>query len=237
MRKRGVSGSVPGRRFTNLVLESFGRGLTVEEIVDDLRSKHGEWSRCRRNILMIKVKNIVKSRSKDVEESNGVSKKKLKRDGDLCISSLSSDSSDDVTRFDITNDSLRDSYSDKSRKKNDVCSEEGSKGYDIEVKGPTFKDLGGLKGVLDELRFIVKLPLLCPDLVQAIGMKSISGLLLHGPPGCGKSTLACAIANEAGVPFYMVSAAELVSGVSGITSLLVSFTLVLLCSCSYSRLV
>ncbi|CAA7052267.1 unnamed protein product [Microthlaspi erraticum] len=46
-------------------------------------------------------------------------------------------------------------------------------------------------------------------------MKPISGILLHGPPGCGKSTLACAIANEADVNFYMVSAAELVTGVSG----------------------
>lgn len=89
----------------------------------------------------------------------------------------------------------------------------------------TKENMGGLKSVLDEFMFIVKLPLLCPDLVQAIGMKPISGLLLHGPPGCGKSTLAYAIANEAGVPFYMLSASELVSGVSGMTTSLSSFIL------------
>lgn len=76
----------------------------------------------------------------------------------------------------------------------------------------------GLKGVLDKLMFDLQLPLLCPVMVRIIGMNPLSGILLHGPPGCGKSTLACAIANEAGVPFYMVSASELVTGVSGMTS-------------------
>lgn len=68
--------------------------------------------------------------------------------------------------------------------------------------------------------FDVKFPLLCTDIVQAIALKPISGLLLYGPPGCGKPTLAYAIANENGVPFYMISAPELVSGVSGMTSYL-----------------
>lgn len=62
--------------------------------------------------------------------------------------------------------------------------------------------------------FDVKFPLLCTDIVQAISLKPI------GPPGCGKPTLAYAIANENGVPFYMISAPELVSGVSGMTSYL-----------------
>ena len=41
------------------------------------------------------------------------------------------------------------------------------------------------------------------------------GVLLHGPPGCGKTALANAIANECGVPFLRVSAPEIVSGMSG----------------------
>lgn len=40
-------------------------------------------------------------------------------------------------------------------------------------------------------------------------------MLLHGPPGCGKTALANAIANECGVPFLRVSAPEIVSGMSG----------------------
>jgi ATP-dependent 26S proteasome regulatory subunit len=42
-------------------------------------------------------------------------------------------------------------------------------------------------------------------------------VLLHGPPGCGKTALANAIANECGVPFLRVSAPEIVSGMSGDT--------------------
>ena len=40
-------------------------------------------------------------------------------------------------------------------------------------------------------------------------------MLLHGPPGCGKTTLAHAIAREAGVPFFCIAAPEIVAGVSG----------------------
>ena len=41
------------------------------------------------------------------------------------------------------------------------------------------------------------------------------GLLLHGPPGCGKTALANAIANKCGVPFLKIAAPEIVSGMSG----------------------
>ncbi|KAG2603735.1 hypothetical protein PVAP13_4NG007800, partial [Panicum virgatum] len=58
-------------------------------------------------------------------------------------------------------------------------------------------------------------PLCHPELPQRLGVRPVAGLLLHGPPGCGKTTLAHAIANETGVPFYKISAPEVVSGVSG----------------------
>ncbi|RYR19734.1 hypothetical protein Ahy_B03g064611 [Arachis hypogaea] len=51
--------------------------------------------------------------------------------------------------------------------------------------------------------------------IQQLCHTPTTGILLHGPPGCGKTTLAHAIANETRVPFYPISATELVSGVSG----------------------
>lgn len=48
-----------------------------------------------------------------------------------------------------------------------------------------------------------------------LGVEPPRGVLLHGPPGCGKTALANAIANECGVPFLRVSAPEIVSGMSG----------------------
>ncbi|KAL1211279.1 Cell division control protein-like protein [Cardamine amara subsp. amara] len=89
---------------------------------------------------------------------------------------------------------------------------------DLEVegdKGPTFKDFGGIKKVLDELEMNVLFPILNPEPFKKIGVKPPSGILFHGPPGCGKTKLANAIANEVGVPFYKISATDVVSGVSG----------------------
>ncbi|XP_078150976.1 cell division control protein 48 homolog C-like isoform X2 [Carex rostrata] len=82
--------------------------------------------------------------------------------------------------------------------------------------GPRFVDLGGMKGVIDMLISEVIVPFLHPQLPEYFGVtQPNNGLLLHGPPGCGKTTLAHAIANETGVPFYQISAPEVVSGVSG----------------------
>lgn len=82
-------------------------------------------------------------------------------------------------------------------------------------EGPRFRDLGGMSEVLEKLKMDVMVPLYHPELLRTLGMKPITGLLLHGPPGCGKTRLAHAIANEMGFPFYQISATEVVSGVSG----------------------
>ncbi|XP_057828162.2 cell division control protein 48 homolog C-like [Cryptomeria japonica] len=85
------------------------------------------------------------------------------------------------------------------------------KGFDSRVM---FKDLGGLSGVINEVMEIIY-PLFHPEIYPWLGVQPMKGILLHGPPGCGKTKLAHAIANEAGVPFYKISATEVVSGVSG----------------------
>nr|CAB3473109.1 unnamed protein product [Digitaria exilis] len=82
-------------------------------------------------------------------------------------------------------------------------------------KGPSFADLGGMEEVIEKLVVEVVVPLCCPELPRNLGVRPVAGLLLHGPPGCGKTTLAHAIANETGVPFYKISAPEIVSGISG----------------------
>ncbi|KAK4436005.1 Cell division control protein 48C [Sesamum alatum] len=89
----------------------------------------------------------------------------------------------------------------------------GKEGH--EANGPMFKDLGGMSGVIEELKMEVIVPLYHPQIPRHLGVKPMAGILLHGPPGCGKTKLAHAIANETGVPFYKISATEMVSGVSG----------------------
>ncbi|OIV91537.1 hypothetical protein TanjilG_08949 [Lupinus angustifolius] len=82
-------------------------------------------------------------------------------------------------------------------------------------EGPMFKDLGGMKEVLEELKMEVIVPLCHPQVPRQLGVRPMAGILLYGPPGCGKTKLAHAIANETSLPFYQISATELVSGVSG----------------------
>ena len=89
----------------------------------------------------------------------------------------------------------------------------GSSGRNKKVM---FADLGGMEPVIEQLKMEVVVPLLHPELTLWLGVRPVAGILLHGPPGCGKTTLAQAIANETGVPFYKIAATEFVDGVSGI---------------------
>ncbi|CAH1416185.1 unnamed protein product [Lactuca virosa] len=81
--------------------------------------------------------------------------------------------------------------------------------------GPRVKDFGGMDDVINMLKKQVIIPLYHPELPRRHGVRPTVGILLHGPPGCGKSTLARAIAIETGFPFYEVAASEMVSGISG----------------------
>jgi acyl-CoA synthetase (AMP-forming)/AMP-acid ligase II len=84
-----------------------------------------------------------------------------------------------------------------------------------ERRGPRFKDLGGMEAVIQALKMEVFLPLYRPELLRRLGIRPMSGILLHGPPGCGKTKLAHAIANETGVLFHKISATEIISCVYG----------------------
>jgi hypothetical protein len=68
----------------------------------------------------------------------------------------------------------------------------------------TFAEVGGMEGVKEEIRVKVIHPLAHPDLYRAYGKPIGGGILLYGPPGCGKTHLARATAGEAGVGFVAV---------------------------------
>ncbi|XP_023819458.1 nuclear valosin-containing protein-like isoform X1 [Oryzias latipes] len=86
----------------------------------------------------------------------------------------------------------------------------------LELQYPcvTFEDVGGNEEALTE---VCKLLIYMhhPEVFQQLGVVPPRGFLLHGPPGCGKTLLAQAVAGELQLPLLKVSAPELVSGVSG----------------------
>lgn len=290
------------RRYLSQVMDSCGKELgTAEEIVDDLRSRYGNFARLTRQVLLLNVRHVLGSRSnnkrsKDEDEDDnngddsddgGKTKKKprrvdekedkllraeqshlKRRNKERSVSSSSSEDSGDIStsedaiysqklspRFDLINDSLRDNYAkmnspspspapkkpinveldtvtnDKARNKMMTTMGGRLKKEPPRLSrpltpnasevlkgggGPTFKDFGGIKQVLDDLENYILFPLLNPPPFNTVGVKPPPGILFHGPPGCGKTQLANAVANEVGVPFYQISATEVVSGVSGI---------------------
>lgn len=78
-----------------------------------------------------------------------------------------------------------------------------------------FSDFGGIENILKEIWEVIECPLAHPEVYEWLGLDPPRGVLLHGPPGCGKTMLAHAIAVETGVPFLKISAPEVVSGMSG----------------------
>ncbi len=80
----------------------------------------------------------------------------------------------------------------------------------IERPSVTFNDIGGLKEQIRELKEVVELPLKQPELFEEIGIDPPKGVLLYGPPGCGKTLLAKAVAHEAGATFISIVGSELV---------------------------
>ena len=76
-------------------------------------------------------------------------------------------------------------------------------------------DLGGVESVVHELTELVALPMLHPELYNHSGIQPTRGVLLHGPPGCGKTMIANAFAAELGVSYIPISAPSIVSGMSG----------------------
>jgi len=79
----------------------------------------------------------------------------------------------------------------------------------------TYDDIGGMAGTIDQLREMVELPLRYPELFQRLGVDPPRGVLLHGPPGTGKTRLARAVANESDAEFFLINGPEIMGSAYG----------------------
>ncbi|MCK4379841.1 MAG: CDC48 family AAA ATPase [Candidatus Lokiarchaeota archaeon] len=81
----------------------------------------------------------------------------------------------------------------------------------VEIPDMGWKDIGGLEEIKNELKEAVEWPLKYPKLFEKAGIRPLNGILLFGPPGCGKTLLAKAIANESQSNFIAIKGPEIFS--------------------------
>lgn len=79
------------------------------------------------------------------------------------------------------------------------------------IQTVSYEDIGGLKDEIQKVREMVELPMRHPELFERLGIEPPKGVLIHGAPGCGKTLLAKAVANESEANFVYIGGPELVS--------------------------
>lgn len=82
---------------------------------------------------------------------------------------------------------------------------------ELYVPRVTYEDIGGLDDAIQKIREMVELPMRHPELFRHLGIEPPRGVLLHGPPGCGKTLLAKAVANESNATFLPINGPEIMS--------------------------
>ncbi len=81
----------------------------------------------------------------------------------------------------------------------------------VEIPNVTWEDIGGLEEVKRDLREMILYPIDHPEKFEKFGMKPSKGVLFYGPPGCGKTLMAKAVANECAANFISVKGPELLT--------------------------
>ena len=79
----------------------------------------------------------------------------------------------------------------------------------------SYEDIGALAPAIRRVREMIELPLRQPEVFARLGIDAPKGVLLHGPPGCGKTLLARAVAGETEASFFSVSGPEIINRLYG----------------------
>ena len=81
---------------------------------------------------------------------------------------------------------------------------------EVAAHSTSYEDIGGLKPQLQRIREMIELPLRYPEVFDRLGIDAPKGVLLYGPPGCGKTLIARAIAHETEASFYSINGPEII---------------------------
>ena len=110
---------------------------------------------------------------------------------------------DSLDLLEVTNDHFTHALS--------VCDPSTLRDNKVEVPNVKWEDIGGLEETKRELQEMVRYPIEHRHLFERFGMQASRGVLFYGPPGCGKTLMAKAIANECGANFISVKGPELLN--------------------------
>ncbi|XP_064485089.1 nuclear valosin-containing protein-like [Ornithodoros turicata] len=165
-----------------------------DDIADRLQNLFPEYRRKKRNPFVFAITEILQGLTQDTPDANMVNKS--------------------VT------DLYKESPRRKKARKDDVdqvveeAIEKRQKEVALYESTTRFSELGGIQGPLVEVCNML-IHLKHPEVYKKLGVMPPRGFLLHGPPGCGKTLLAHAVAGELELPMIKVAAPEVVAGVSG----------------------
>eukprot|EP00592_Proboscia_alata_P002300 CAMPEP_0194370118 /NCGR_PEP_ID=MMETSP0174-20130528/18435_1 /TAXON_ID=216777 /ORGANISM="Proboscia alata, Strain PI-D3" /LENGTH=930 /DNA_ID=CAMNT_0039147413 /DNA_START=130 /DNA_END=2922 /DNA_ORIENTATION=- len=171
---------------------------------------------------------ILKIKTKDMEMSKGVDLFQIARDShgyvgadlqQLCLEAALQCIRSNVGGFDIESEEpISEEALDTLVVNEDhfmhalkVCDPSTLRENKVEVPDVKWADIGGLEETKRELQEMVRYPIEHRGLYERYGMQSSRGVLFYGPPGCGKTLMAKAIANECGANFISVKGPELLN--------------------------
>ena len=243
-RSRGDSaggGDDDGDAFNDIF---FAKDLTFNEVNEYCLAKDLSLQRVKRAILQRSVEKVLKEiRAEEKQEfsaypeynegnsgSNNIStnddEEALRRERNLMSTPSNNDMNRSITSLwslgqpDSAAESTEETGTPKKKRntKDAPTKVKRQKTKMVEDRSPpmsTLDKLGGMDDVVAQLMELIGLPILHPEIYVATGIEPPCGVLLHGPPGCGKTSIAYALAGELKVPFIPISAPSVVSGMSG----------------------
>uniref|UniRef100_T1JFM4 AAA+ ATPase domain-containing protein n=1 Tax=Strigamia maritima TaxID=126957 RepID=T1JFM4_STRMM len=162
--------------------------VDIEKMADHLQGQYRDYVRKKKNPFRLEVEKVFE---RIVNESRMV--KRSNRTADVPSPDFSSDNENYVEVSD-----------------NNMI----NKNISVKKSTVTFSDMAGCDSTITDICNLI-CHLKHPELYSKFGIKPPRGILLHGPPGCGKTMLANAIAGELDLPLIQITSTELVAGISG----------------------
>ena len=212
--------------------------LTVSIVLDTIKKSNSSLKRKSQSLLKDSIERVLDVLKQDAEEKSSDEMGSMEGDfdgpdirdearsvNDLNVQIVSGFKPAILLPEDVQNAAMREatvqptSTPNKKRQANGEPVAKRKKVASPKDRSPpthvTLSDLGGADPIIQELEDLIVLPLLRPDIYAISKIQPPRGILLHGPPGCGKTMIANAFAAELGVPFIAISAPSIVSGMSG----------------------